>query len=212
MTVPVLALLLLVGCQTETEVTYGPAVQAITPDAPPDALEDATAPLIAQPGSRYPALYDSESFAVFLGPTTLIDRLEADAAIYRYPADQMEAERNRIHTLASQFIICELHLVSRFGDPGIAHDAVSLRTIHATLTDDTGRSAAAAAAQASGIDELEMPDMTMVKRVVLVFFPRIPAPGQPPLIQPSTQRVRLLLTGEQSAFTAEWDVSGGFRP
>lgn len=205
-------LLALVGCQTDTGVVRGGVVEPTIAFQPEDVVDDATAPILAQPGARHPDLFSAESFAVFLNQGLLLARLEADARAYRYPKDQVAAERRRITKLAGEFVICELHLVSKFGDLGMANDAVSLRNVRATLSDDTGRTTAPAAIQSGGSEEIQYPDSTTVMRIMLVFFPRVLFPDEPPLIQSTTQRLRLFLTGEGSTFAAEWALNPTFQP
>ena len=207
-----LAAALTAGCQSNREVRYTASVHPEVPLLPPDVTEDATAPILAQPGSRFPGLFSAESFAVLLTGDLLLARLDADAAAYRYPAEQVAAERLRIRNLAAEFLICELHLVSRFGDMGMATDAVGLRNVRVALADDTGRVATAAAVQSGATEEVEYISATEVMRINFVLFPRTPVPGKPPLIQPSTQRIRLLLIGEGSTFVAEWALNSTLQP
>lgn len=202
----------LTGCQTDRDMRQAAVAASAIVTLPTDVIEDATAPLTAQSGSRYPDLYDANSFAVLLSGDVLVDRLEAAAQAYRYPPAQVALERDRILRLAAEFIICELHLVSTFGDLGVATDAVSLRNMRATLADDTGRAATAAAIQAGASEDVETPGMATVMRTMLVFFPRVPAPGTPPLIQSTTQRLRLVLVGQDSVFAAEWALNATFQP
>lgn len=178
----------------------------------PIAANETTAPLVAQPGSRYPALFAEDSFAVLLDGGVLLERLAADAEAFGYGPEQVAAERQRIQALSAQFIICELHLASRFGDLGIAHDAVALRNMHVGLANDTGDVAGSAAVQLGGSEEIDFVDHRLVKRTCMALFPRRGGPGGAELLQPTTQRLRLTLNGEGSLFTAEWLFDPPFAP
>lgn len=203
------------ACQTETVVPVVDPAAFTTPAEPlpkVDLTDDATAPLTADPASRYPDLFAPSSFAVLLNVDLLLDRLDADAAALHYPPAQVEAERASLHNLAAQFVICELHLRSSFGDLGVAHDAVALRNMEVTLADDTGRSVQSAAVQLGTSQEIEYPEKTEVMRINIVLFPKAPVPGASPLIQPTTQQIYLALAGEGSQFRAEWRLNPSFSP
>lgn len=189
------------------------AFQQPLPEPPKaDLTDDATALLVAQADSRYPNLFTPESFAVLLNADILLDRLETDATAYKYPPEQVAFERQRIQSLLAQFLICEVHLLSDFPDVGIAHDAVALRNMEATLANDSGRSVASAAVQLGSSREIDYVDRFRVMRTNIVLFPKAVTPGGPELLQPTTQRLRLTLRSDSTEFAAWWDVTPTFMP
>ena len=204
------------GCQTQGTLPVVDPSSLFDPrvaEAPgPDLTEDATAVLSPRPGSRYPNLYTSTSFAVLLSPDLLLARLRADAEAYSFPPAQVEFEADRIRNLAAQFLICEVHLVSEFGDVGIANDAVALRNMRMILGDDSGRRVTSAAVQLGGSEEIDYGGKIRIRRTSILLFPKAPSPGAPDLIQPITQGLHLTLSGQGSTFGADWTLNPSFQP
>lgn len=199
--------LLLAGC------TPGPRAKPVAPGAAgPPALEDLTASFVPLPDSRYPNLYEPDSFAVFLSPETLFARLGVEAEAYHYPPDEVDEERRRIADLSTRFYICELHLMSAFADAAVARDAVVLHEVTVTLENDEGRRSAAVGAQVGVLDGIEVGDTQVVRCTNIVLFPRGDLTGDAPLLAPTTQRLKVVLTAYESAFEAVWQVTPSFAP
>ena len=162
------------------------------------------APFAAVPGSQYPDLLAAGSEAVFLRGTDLLERLEEEARVYAYPPAEVEAHRERIAEFTAQYHVCEVRLVSNFGDAAIAHEAVTLRSLRATLEDDTGQVIPAAAVQAGPSEEIAVGHDRAFTATSMALFPRFGPDGVRPLVHPATQTLRITLSGHGSAFIAEW--------
>jgi len=191
----------LVGCQSASGRS-APIAQPPTFSST-DLLDDATAPLEAAPGSRYPGLYAPGAFAVLMPRDMVLRRFEAEADMASLPLPRRNEERTALERLAQQFYLCELHLTSNFGDASVARDAVTLRGMRIILADDTGRNISAAAKHLD-YSMPQDPDGALFMATTLVLFPKSDAADAPELIGPATQRMTLSIIGLDSRFDASW--------
>jgi hypothetical protein len=196
---PILVTLLLAaGCQT----TPKPDEQATMTGPVEDFQPVHAVSALALSSGRYPNLFSTGSRALWVSEDVAHAKLEREQAGTGEISPMLAADGA---TIAANFYVIELNLVSQFPDASIAYDVVGLRTVDAyLLLPDGTRVWPVQRVLGSTAQERDAGAIKVFGRTNIVAFPKTDVLLGRPTIASGTPGVQLVLDGFNSTFHFEW--------